>query len=57
MSSKDRYVFPEDFMWGAACSAFQLEGASYVDGKTANIEEQAFEDPKRKFKFQDDRTP
>jgi len=57
MSSKDRYVFPEDFMWGAACSAFQLEGASYIDGKTANIEEQAFEDPERKFKFQDDRTP
>jgi beta-glucosidase len=26
-------VFPEDFVWGAATAAFQVEGAAYEDGK------------------------
>ncbi len=57
MKNNNRFTFPEDFLWGAACSAFQLEGASYVDGRTANVYEHDFEDPVRKSKFQDDRTP
>lgn len=57
MRVNSRFIFPEDFVWGAACSAFQLEGATYTDGKTANTYDQAFEDPERKSKFQDDRSP
>ena len=29
--------FPKDFMWGAASSAYQIEGAAYEDGKGLNI--------------------
>ena len=31
------FVFPKDFLWGTACSAMQIEGAAFEDGKTANI--------------------
>lgn len=29
--------FPEDFLWGAATSAFQVEGAAYDGGKGASV--------------------
>lgn len=29
--------FPDDFLWGASTSAFQVEGAAYEDGKGASI--------------------
>ena len=32
-----RGVFPKDFIWGCASSAYQIEGAWNVDGKGVNI--------------------
>lgn len=32
-----KIVFPEDFKWGAATSAYQVEGAAFDDGKGASV--------------------
>jgi len=32
-----KFYFPNDFLWGSACSSGQLEGASAEGGKTPNI--------------------
>ena len=29
--------FPKDFVWGAATSAFQIEGAAFTDGRAASV--------------------
>jgi beta-glucosidase len=29
--------FPSDFIWGAATAAYQIEGASFEDGRTESI--------------------
>lgn len=33
----DRLAFPEDFVWGAAAAAYQIEGAAARDGKGRSI--------------------
>ena len=30
-------IFPPDFQWGAATAAYQIEGASTLDGRTPSI--------------------
>ena len=30
-------TFPKDFIWGAATSSYQIEGAAHVDGRGASI--------------------
>ena len=30
-------TFPKDFLWGAATSSYQIEGAAYEDGRGASI--------------------
>lgn len=46
-------VFPDDFLWGASTSAFQVEGAAYTDGKGESIADVR---AKRKAKEQMDTT-
>ncbi len=53
----NRFVFPKDFVWGAACSAVQLEGAIYEGGKTESVYEYGFRNPHPKVKYQDGRSP
>ena len=53
----NRFTFPEDFVWGAACSAFQMEGGSYEGGKSESHYEHSFRDPEGRKNYQDDRSP
>ncbi len=36
-SSSSSPAFPDDFIWGAATSSFQIEGSPHADGKSASI--------------------
>lgn len=42
------FAFPENFLWGVAGSAFQMEGAMYEDGKDLNIREVSWLDAVRR---------
>ncbi|WP_269410200.1 glycoside hydrolase family 1 protein [Lentibacillus daqui] len=45
-----KYIFPEGFLWGAAASATQIEGASRQGGKSKNIWDYWYEtEPERFF--------
>ena len=33
----NRILFPDDFIWGAATSCYQIEGATDVDGRGESI--------------------
>ena len=37
MTSENGRHFPSDFLWGAATSAYQIEGATEADGRGASI--------------------
>jgi beta-glucosidase len=37
VSSTERLLFPPGFLWGAGTAAYQIEGASTVDGRTPSI--------------------
>ena len=43
--------FPKDFLWGAATSAYQVEGAAYADGKKASQQDIINKDIYEKFGF------
>ena len=51
----NNFKFPQNFLWGTAASAFQIEGAAHEDGKGPNIWDVA----SRQYpdKFREDETP
>lgn len=51
------FVFPKDFKWGVAGSAFQMEGGMYEGGKCLNIREVAWLDAKKRGNFQQGEMP
>ena len=52
-----KFSFPQGFLWGAAGSAFQMEGAMYEGGKDLNIREAAWLDAKKRGNFQQGEMP
>ena len=50
-----RFSFPDDFLWGTGCSAFQVEGAASADGKGPSVWD-AYAD-REPHKFHDHATP
>ncbi|MFT4007699.1 MAG: glycoside hydrolase family 1 protein [Lacrimispora sp.] len=46
-----RKDFPNDFLWGASTSAYQVEGAAYEDGKKASQQDIINKDSFEKFGF------
>ena len=49
--------FPKDFVWGAAASAFQIEGAAFEGGKGANKHDHILRDPELKHHYDGTRLP
>ena len=49
--------FPKDFVWGAAASAFQIEGAAFEGGKGANKHDHILRDPDLKHHYNGTRLP
>ena len=47
----DKTIFPKDFLWGAASSAAQIEGAWNEDGRSPSIWDIA---PKKKIRNGED---
>lgn len=39
MNHKKLAAFPEDFLWGASTSAYQVEGASLSHGKGPSVQD------------------
>ena len=39
-------VFPDDFLWGAATAAYQIEGSPLADGAGASIWQRFSHDPR-----------
>lgn len=39
MKYKTRTPFPDDFLWGASTSAYQVEGANHEDGKGPSVQD------------------
>ena len=39
MDDKMLTKFPEDFLWGASTSAYQVEGAALEDGKGPSVQD------------------
>lgn len=37
MNNRIKQIFPDDFLWGASTSAFQVEGAAYTNGKGLSV--------------------
>lgn len=48
-STRSRTGFPDDFIWGAAASAYQIEGAAGADGMGASVWDMMCRQPGRIF--------
>lgn len=50
MYHKERDAFPEDFLWGSASAAYQVEGAAQEDGKKESVWDRFVQIPGKTFK-------